>query len=148
MREEPKNLKKHREEMAKKTEEEEKRRKKEKRDRDIALRLYNKHYKEEFDKRGRSVARHLVGKLTAHLERDFHFERNNELDEEETKEWAAFLEDAKKGDKQKQKVIADNHCVKEIKSLCYVPAKWRPGFEPTEKELLSKIACLHGKNLW
>jgi hypothetical protein len=50
------------------------------------------------------------------------------------------MEDAKKGDKQKQRVIADNHCVKEMKSLCYVPAKWRPGFEPTKKDLLSNIA--------
>ena len=31
-------------------------------------------------------------------------------------------------------MIDENAYVKEIKSLCYVPAKWGPGLEPAEDE--------------
>jgi hypothetical protein len=71
------------------------------------------------------------------LERNF--ERTNQLDEDEAKEWVALVEDAKKGDKEKKKIIDDNNCVKELKSLCYVPAKWLPGFEPTEDKMRSRF---------
>jgi hypothetical protein len=41
----------------------------------------------------------------------------------------------KKGDKEKKTIIDDNNCVKELKILCYVPAHWLPGFEPTEDKM-------------
>ena len=47
-----------RKEAAKKAEEEETQQEQDRNDRAIALRLFKKHYKDEFDKRGRSVARH------------------------------------------------------------------------------------------
>jgi hypothetical protein len=69
------------------------------------------------------------------LERNF--ERSNQLDEDKAKEWVTLVDDAKKGDKEKKKIIEGNNYIEEIKSLCYVPAKWLPGFEPTEEEMLS-----------
>jgi hypothetical protein len=47
-----------RNEAAKKAKEEETQREQDRKARAIALRLFKKHYKDEFDKRGRSVARH------------------------------------------------------------------------------------------
>jgi hypothetical protein len=101
-------------EAAKKAEEEETQRKQDRNDRAIALRLFKKHYKDEFDKRGTSVSRHRQGELEKQLE-------------------------PKKGDKEKKKIIDNNNCVKELKSLCYVPAQWLPGFEPTEDEMWSRF---------
>jgi hypothetical protein len=110
-----------RKEVAKKAKEEETQQEQDRNDRAIALRLFKKHYKDEFDKRGKLVARHWQGKLEKQLERNL--ERTNQLDEDEAKEWVALVEDAKKGDKEKKKIIDDNKCVKELKSLCYVPAQ-------------------------
>jgi hypothetical protein len=126
-----------RKEAAKKAKEEETQREQDRNDRAIALRLFKKHYKDEFDKRGKSVARHRQGKLEKQLERNF--KRTNQRDEDEAKEWVALVEDAKKGDKEKKKIIDDNNYVKEPKSLCYVPAQWLPGFEPTEDEMRSRF---------
>ena len=50
----------------------------------------------------------------------------------EQEEWDEFVKEAKEGGKEKKKVIDENNYVKEIKSLCYVPARWLPGFEPKE----------------
>jgi hypothetical protein len=83
-----------RKEAAKKAEEEETQREQDRNDRAIALRLFKKHYKDEFGKRGRSVARHRQGKLEKQLERNF--ERSNQLDEDKAKEWVALVDDAKK----------------------------------------------------
>jgi hypothetical protein len=47
-----------RKEVAKKAKEEETQREQDRNDRAIALRLFKKHYKDKFDKRGKSVARH------------------------------------------------------------------------------------------
>jgi hypothetical protein len=124
-------------EAAKKAEEEETQRKQDRNDRAIALRLFKKHYKDEFDKRGTSVSRHRQGELEKQLEPNF--ERTNQLDEDKAKKWVALVEDAKKGDKEEKKIIDDNNCVKELKSLCYVPAQWLPGFEPTEDEMWSRF---------
>jgi hypothetical protein len=41
------------------------------------------------------------------LERNF--QRTNQLDEDEAKEWVTLVEDAKKGDKEKKKNIDDNN---------------------------------------
>jgi hypothetical protein len=60
-----------RKEAAKKTKEEETQREQDMNDRAIALRLFKKHYKDEFDKRGKLVARHRQGKLEKQLERNF-----------------------------------------------------------------------------
>jgi hypothetical protein len=90
-----------RKEAAKKAKEEETQREQDRNDRAIALRLFKKHYNNEFDKRGKSVARHRQGKLEKQLEQNF--ERTNQLDEDEAKEWVALVEDAKKGDKEKKK---------------------------------------------
>jgi hypothetical protein len=102
-----------RKEAAKKAEEEETQQEQDRNDRAIALRLFKKNYKDEFDKRGRSVARHRQGKLEKQLEQNF--EHTNKLDEDEAKEWVALVEDAKKGDKEKKKIMDDNNCVKELK---------------------------------
>jgi hypothetical protein len=122
-----------RKEAAKKAKEEETQREQDRNDRAITLRLFKKHYKDEFDKRGKLVARHRQGKRERQFERNF--ERTNQLDEDKAKEWVALVEDSIKGDKEKKKIIDDNNCVKELKSLCYVPAKWLPGFEPAEDEM-------------
>jgi hypothetical protein len=45
----------------------------------------------------------------------------------------------RKKETRKRKNIDDNNCVKELKSLCYVPAKWLPGFEPAEDEMWSRF---------
>jgi hypothetical protein len=126
-----------RKEASKKAGEEKTQPEQDRNDRAIALRLFKKHYKDEFDKRGRSVARHRQGKLEKQFERNF--DRTNQLDEDEAKEWVALVEDAKKGDKEKKTIIDDNNCVKELKSLCYVPAHWLPGIEPTEDEMRSRF---------
>jgi hypothetical protein len=47
-----------RKEAAKKAKEEETQREQDRNDRAIALRLFKRHYKDEFDNRGKSVARH------------------------------------------------------------------------------------------
>ncbi len=109
-------------EAAKKAKEEETQREQDRNDRAIALRLFKKHYKDEFDKRGKLVARHRQGKLEKQLERNF--ERTNQLDEDKAKEWVALVEDAKEGDKEKKS---------------YVPAKLLPGFEPTEDKMRSRF---------
>jgi hypothetical protein len=70
-----------RKEAAKKAEEEEIQGEQNRNDRAIALRLFKKHYKDELDKRGKSVACHRQGKLEKQLERNF--ERTNQLDEDE-----------------------------------------------------------------
>ena len=69
----------------------------ERKDRIIALKLYKKYHKEEFEKRGKSVARQLRVKLEEHLERDF--EQTNQLNKVEKKEWEEFMNDAERGDK-------------------------------------------------
>ena len=86
----------------------------------VALKLYKKYYKKEFEKRGKSVERQLKVKLEEHLERDL--ERTNQLNKVKKKEWAEFMNDAERGDKDKKRVIDKNAYVKEIKSLCYFPA--------------------------
>jgi hypothetical protein len=78
------------------------------------------------------VACHLNSKLEEHSERDF--EHTNHLNKVEKGEWAEFMNDAKREDKAKKRVIDENAYVKEMKSLCYIPAKWLPGFEPAEDE--------------
>jgi hypothetical protein len=83
------------------------------------------------------VARHGQGKLEKQLERNF--DHTNQLDEDEEKERVALVEDVKKGEKEKKKKIDDNNYVKELKSLCYVPAKWLPGFEPAEDGMRSRF---------
>ena len=60
-----------RKEAAKIPKEEETQREQDRNDRAIALRLFKKHYKDEFDKKGRPVARHRQGKLEKQLERNF-----------------------------------------------------------------------------
>jgi hypothetical protein len=92
-----------RKEAAMKAKEEETQREQDRNDRAIALRLFKKHYKDEFDKRGKSVARHWQGKLEKQLERNF--ERTNQVDEDEAKEWVALVEDAKEGDKETKKLL-------------------------------------------
>ena len=57
----------HREEAHKKAEEEEAQREQDRNDCAIALRLFKKHYKDEFDKRGKSVSRHRAMKLLRRL---------------------------------------------------------------------------------
>jgi hypothetical protein len=116
-----------RKEAAKKAKEKETQQEQDRNDCAIALRLFKNHYKDEFDKRGKSVARHRQGKLEKQLERNF--ERMDQLDEDEVKEWVALIEDAKKGDKEKQNFIDDNNYVNELKRLCYIPAKWLPGLD-------------------
>ena len=54
------------------------------------------------------------------MERNFQVNPLNEMEQEE---WDEFVKEAKEGDKEKKKVIDENNYVKEIKSLCYVPAR-------------------------
>jgi hypothetical protein len=89
----------HRKEAAKKAEEEETQGEQDRNDRPIVLQLFKKHYKDKFDKRGRSAVRRLQGKLEKQLERTF--EQTNQLDQDKAKEWVALVNDAKKGDKEK-----------------------------------------------
>jgi hypothetical protein len=49
------------------------------------------------------VTRHRQGKLEKQLERNF--QRTNQLDEDEAKEWVALVDDAKKGDKENKKLL-------------------------------------------
>jgi hypothetical protein len=59
------------------------------------------YYKYEFDKKGRSVACHLNGKLKKRVEKDF--ERTNQLHKVEKQEWSGLMNEATRGDKEKKK---------------------------------------------
>jgi hypothetical protein len=135
-----------RKEAAKKAKEEETQPEQDRNNCAIALRLYKKYYKDVFDKRGRSVARHLQGKLEKQLERDF--ESTNELDEEEAKEWVALVDDVKKGDKEMKKNIDNNNYVKRSKVYAmsqqsgYLVLNW-------QKRRWGHVSqYLNGKGLW
>jgi hypothetical protein len=105
-------------------------RRQDKKDRKVALGLYKKHYKDQMEKKGRSVERQLQDNLKKHLVKDF--ERTNQLTKEEQEEWEEFFNSA--GDKEKKEAIKESTYVKEVKSLSYVPAKWYPGDEPAAEE--------------
>jgi hypothetical protein len=114
-----------------KKEDEAKAQRQEAKDKKTALALYNRYYKDDYAKKlnlGHQAKRKKVLKLTKQL--NLNFERTNQLNDLEQKDWDEVFRLAAAGDKVRKKEVDTITMVKEITQLQYIPASWTPGDKP------------------
>jgi hypothetical protein len=95
------------------------------RDEKTARKLYNKYYKDEFQRKesGKNAKRLKVQRMTERMEDDFKIPPI--LTAEEEKEWAEVFRLAAEGDKVRKSEVKEFALVKELTQLMYVPAVWQ-----------------------